>query len=58
MTIAGMKDSKVTEKVLALKGLDSKKQAPDKDSSMLMTSTGWCLTADVKNEKGKINGTY
>lgn len=56
MTIARMKGRKVTEKVLAPKGLDSKEQASDKDSGILMTSSGWCLTADVKNEKGKING--
>lgn len=56
MTIARMKGSKVSEKVLALKGLNSKEQASDKGSGILVTSPRWCLTADVKNEKSKING--
>lgn len=55
MTIRRMK-GKMTEKVSAPKGFHSKEQAPDKDSGILMTSPGWCLTANVKNEKGKING--
>lgn len=58
MTIARMKGSEVSEKVLAPKGLNSKERASEKDSGILVTSPRWCLTADVKNEKGKINGTY
>lgn len=56
MTILRMKGSKVTEEVLSSKGLHSKGQASDKDSGILVTSPQWRLTADVKNEKGKING--
>lgn len=56
MTIARMKGSKVTEKVLASKELNSKEYASDKGSGILVTSPRWCLTANVKNEKGKING--
>lgn len=55
-TIARIKGSKVTEKVLAPKGLNSKEEASDNGSGILVTSPRWCLTADVKNEKGKING--
>lgn len=55
MTIARMKGSKVTEKVLGPKGLKSKEYASDKGSGILVTSPRWCLAATVKNDKGKIN---
>ena len=55
-TIQRIKDSKVTEEVLAPKESHSKGQASDKDSGILVTSPRWHLTAGVKNEKGKING--
>lgn len=55
MTMVRMKGS--GEKILAPKGLNSKEQASDEGSGILVTSPRWCLTADVKNEKGKINGS-
>lgn len=56
MTIVRMKSRKVIEKILAPEGSNSKEQASEEDSGILVTSPRWCLTADVKNEKGKING--
>lgn len=32
-----------------------KEQASEEGSGILVTSPRWCLTADVKNEKGKIS---